>query len=227
MELRRCGLDLMHLGSGVDGLIVRSSASAARGGGAILSRLAGGLLALAMTGLLAGCGGAAPETFDLSAPSGGFAARSPRGLLVIAEPGAAAPADSDRIVVRTGPESVAYLKGAQWADRLPRLVQTRLVQSFDNAKLMRSVARPEDGLSADFKLVSDIRRFEVDAQTNEAVIEIAAKLVADRTGRIVAGEIFTVRTPGSAADGPAASHALDAALSQVLRQIVSWAAARV
>lgn len=181
-----------------------------------------------LAGLLSGClgGGDPPSTYDLSAPMVSHGARPPRGLLVIADPTATSPFDTDRIVVRTGPDSLAYLKGAQWTDRLPRLVQNRLVQTFDSAHLMKSVARPQDGLSADYRLLVDIWRFEIDTTSGEAVVQMSVKIVADHTGRIVAGEIFQARVPGSAADGLSASAALDAALSQIMPKIVAWVGAK-
>ena len=118
-------------------------------------------LVVACAALLAACGGGAPlDTFDLSALPGGGAARAPRGQLVVAEPLTTSPLDSDRVIVRPTPDTVATLKGAQWTDRLPRLVQTRLVQSFENSRLLRSVARPEAKIQADAALTSDIRRFD-------------------------------------------------------------------
>ena len=181
-----------------------------------------------LAGLLSGClGGGDPlSTYDLSASTVSRGARPPHGLLVIADPTATAPFDTDRIVVRTGPDSLAYLKGAQWTDRLPRLVQNRLVQTFDSAHLMKSVARPQDGLSADYRLLVDIWRFEIDTTSGEAVVQMSVKIVADHTGRIVAGEIFQARVPGSAADGPGASRALDSALSEIMPKIVAWVGAK-
>ena len=49
--------------------------------------------------------------------------------------------DSDRILVRTGPQQLATLAGAQWPDRLPAILQARLTQSFQNAGLLRVVRR--------------------------------------------------------------------------------------
>ena len=175
-----------------------------------------GLAAIA----LAGCAGSAPvQTFDLTAPTA-VQGRA-RGQFTVAEPVATLPADSDRIVIRTGPESVAYLAGAQWADRLPRLLQSRLIETFENAHLLRSVGRP--GLAADYALATEIRRFEIDVTTSEAVVELSVKQVADGSGRIVAAKLFSARAP-SPVTGPAAmAAALDGALGAVLRQIVGWA----
>jgi cholesterol transport system auxiliary component len=172
---------------------------------------------------VAGCGGgSAPATFDLSAASGARG-KAGRGQLVVAEPTAISPLESDRIVVRTSPEQVAYLTGAQWSDRLPRLMQSRLVQSFENGRLLRSVGRSGDKLVADYTLTSEIRRFEIDVTTSQAVVVISAKVVRESSGRIAAARIFSAQVPGSASDGARASTALDQALNQVMREIVGWA----
>ena len=170
---------------------------------------------------VASCGGGAADTFDLSATSGARG-RASRGQLIVAEPTAISPLESDRIIVRTSPEQVASLQGAQWSDRLPRLLQSRLVQSFENGRLLRSVGRPGDKLVADYTLTTEVRRFEIDVPTGLAVVELSAKLVGERSGRITAARIFTAKTPASARDGAVASVALDQALAQVMRDIVGW-----
>lgn len=181
---------------------------------------------LGLTLALAGCGASPLATFDISAPASNLRGRALRGVLVIPEPSAPAPADGDRIAVRTGPSSVAIVKGAQWTDRLPRLLQTRLIQTFENARLLRSVARPGDGVNADFALTWDVRRFEMDATTGQAVVDLSVKIVSP-AGKVLAAQIFTAQAPGSAGEGEAASLALNAATTEVLRQIVSWASTRL
>ncbi len=175
--------------------------------------------------MLAACGGSALDAYSLSAPQG-VAGRASSRQMIITEPVAGAPYDGERIVVRTGPEAVAYLKGAQWVERLPRHLQTMMVQAFENARLLRSVGRPGDRFTADASLNSEIRRFEIDVTTNEAVVEISAKIVAEGSGRIVGARIFSARVPGSAGDGKVASAALDQALDRVLREMVAWGGGR-
>ena len=72
------------------------------------------------------------------------------GKLVIAEPTALAVLDSDKIVVRSAPGETAQFSDARWEDRLPKLVQARILQSFENASRLRAVVRPADKISADF-----------------------------------------------------------------------------
>ena len=181
------------------------------------------VMALALTG----CSGPAPKTYDLSAPLSGIAGRQSRGQLVVTEPVATQALDAERILIRPKRDEVAYLSGAQWADRLPKLVQTRLIQTFENARLLTHVGRPGERLSADLTLDSEIRSFEIDVERGEAVVEISVKLVNDRSGRIVSGQIFRAHVAGSASSGEGASAALDTALAQVMRAIVQWASGRV
>lgn len=184
------------------------------------------VLPLALSGLLllSGCGGGAtPTTFDLSAPSNFGRVGGSKAALVIAEPTTVQTLDSDRIIVRDSSGALSFLGGAQWSDRVPKLVQTRLVQTFENASRIAAVSRPGDRITPDLQLITDIRRFTIDTASGAAVVEITAKLVGDRTGQVQRAKIFTASVPASASDGAAAAQALDRALSQVLIQIVRWA----
>ena len=190
------------------------------------TRLLGLALLVPAVVALAGCASGPVETFDLTAVGSARANRAPHGQIVVSVPVATAPADGDRIVVRPSPESVATLKGAQWSERLPLLVQTRLVQSFENARLLSFVGRADSRITAPHSLTTEIRRFEIDVSRGEAVVEISVKLVGEQSGHIVAAQVFAASVPGSASDGQSAASALDAALSSVMSQIVVWAAAR-
>lgn len=180
-------------------------------------------LGLGLGLILGGCAAGPVETFDLSALETVKLQRAPRGQLIIAEPVASAPLDGDRVVVRPSPEQVATLKGAQWRERLPRLVQTKLVQSFENGRFLRAVARAESRLVADVTLQIELRRFELDVARGEAVVEIAAKLVNEGSGRIRAADVFVARVTASS-EASSAVPALDAALRDVMEQLVPWTA---
>jgi cholesterol transport system auxiliary component len=172
---------------------------------------------------LAGCGSSPLLTYDLTAPRDP-PARAIGLQIVVSEPAAIAPLDADRIVVRSATQGLTVLPGAQWSDRLPELVQSRMIQAFENARLLKAVGRPGDRLVPDYNLVSEIRRFEIDAARGEAIVEIAVKLVGDRSGRIAAARVFEARVPSGAGTGAEASATLDRALAQVLRELVAWTA---
>lgn len=171
---------------------------------------------------LSGCGGAAPLTFDLAAVPGAARPGGSARSIVIAEPTGLQPFESDRIIVREGGGSLSFLPGGQWADRLPRLVQTRLIQSLENAGRLRSVSRPGDKVSADYQLISEIRAFDIAAGSGEAVVDISAKLIADGPGKVVAARVFTARVPVPKVQAGSAAAGLDAALATVLVDMVRW-----
>jgi cholesterol transport system auxiliary component len=188
----------------------------------VVAGLAIGPLAV---GPLAGCVGSgdAPATFDLSAAREGLQGRpGTGGQIVVEEPTALQVYDSERIVAKAVTQGLTYLPGAQWADRLPRLVQTRMIQTFENSNRFRSVGRPGDEIEPDLKLVSEIRAFEADERTRAAVVQLSVKLVSGQSGRIIRGELFGGSTPVTSIDGPGATAALDQSLSGVLVDIVSW-----
>jgi cholesterol transport system auxiliary component len=167
-----------------------------------------------------------PTTFDLTAPrqrAGGGGAIG--GQIVVAEPVAVQVLEAERIIVKDANGAVSFLGGAQWADRLPRLVQARLIQTFENASRIRAVSRPGDRIVADYQLNTDIRAFQIDAATGHAVVEISARLVNDRSGRIALARVFTGRVPVATIDPGNAAQALDRALSIVLLSIVRWVSA--
>jgi len=182
-------------------------------------------LAAGLAVSLSACGSAPLDTYDLTAPRSGLAARALRASLVVSAPEAVAPLDSDRIVVRVGAEGVTLLKGAQWSDRLPTLVHSRLIQTFENGRSIRAVSRPGERVAADYNLVSEIRRFEIDAQTRRALVEISVRIVRERGGSVVAGKIFEASAPVETIEGPGAVAALDEAMGRALRDIAAWSAA--
>ncbi|MFF8800223.1 MULTISPECIES: ABC-type transport auxiliary lipoprotein family protein [unclassified Methylobacterium] len=178
---------------------------------------------LASLALLGGCGGGGtPLTFDLAAlpgqPRAGGTARS----IVVSEPVGLQPMEADRIIVREPGGSLSFLGGGQWADRLPRLIQARVIQSLENTGRLRSVSRPGDKVPSDYQLVSEIREFDINSGTGEAVVDLSAKLIADGSGRVVNARVFTARVPVGKVDPQSAAAGLDAALSQVLADLVRW-----
>lgn len=202
------------------------------GEGARCGPLARGLrFGAALAGLLAlsACGGGAPPaTYDLTAPREGITGGRGRGVLVVAEPQALQALDSSRIVIMTSEGGIAYLPDAQWSDRLPKLIQTRLIQTFENGARIQAVGRPGDRLVPAAQLNSEIRSFGIDEKAGEAVIELSVKIVNDRSGRILAGQVFTSRVPsGGSVSGPVASAALDLATQSLLRDVVRWVSARI
>jgi cholesterol transport system auxiliary component len=177
--------------------------------------------------LLAGCASSARETFDLSGAPLAVEKRitPPRSRIRLAvnEPDAFPPINSDRIVIRTGPNEVANLAGAQWADRLTRLVQARLIEGFDDS----GIAAAPPGMSADVMLATEIRRFEIDVAQQSAVVEIAARMIDANNGRQRAARVFVSEAPAAHTTGSDATRALREAMETTIRQIAKWSAGHI
>lgn len=144
--------------------------------------------------LLAGCGTTTPlDTFNLSAPQPGVSSPSRKNTqLLVPTPTALKALDSENIVVSSAPGSIEYLKGAQWGDRLTNIVQSRLVQAYENTGVFGGIGRPGDGLAINYQILTDLRMFGIQAYASPklAVVELAVKLMNDKNGEVRATRVF-------------------------------------
>jgi len=174
--------------------------------------------------LLAGCGTAAKnDTYDLSAAAvDGTGPSAKNKQILIADPTALKALNSDQIVIRVSPSEIQYLSRSQWSDTLPRMVQSKLVQAFENSGKLGGVGKPGQGLAIDYQLVTDIRSFEIDAASgNKAVVEISAKILNDRNGTVRAQQVFRATAPAGG-DNVSFVKGLGRAFTSVTDQIVGW-----
>lgn len=184
-----------------------------------LLRLAPAVILAVMAGACASA--PPPTTYDLAAATtriGGGAGVQ----LAVAPPSAVEPLSSQQILVKDASGVITSLGGAQWADDLPSMIQARLISTFENSSRAIAVVPPGGGTDADVRLLSNLRSFQVLVPGNEAEVEIAAKIVNDRTGRIINSRIFRARVPVAAVDAANATTALNEALSTVMVSIVRW-----
>jgi cholesterol transport system auxiliary component len=164
------------------------------------------------------------DTFDLSSPSPSVTSSKKHGRqILIAAPSALKALDGENVVVRSGPNSISFLKGAQWADRLPNIVQSRLAQAFESTHRLGGVGRPGDGLAIDYQVISEIRTFDIDASAGEtAVVEIAVKILNDKNGTVRASRVFRSTSPVSGQGNNSYIAALDRAFEDATSDIVTW-----
>ncbi len=164
------------------------------------------------------------DTFDLSSASPSVTSSKKQGRqILIAAPSALKALDGENVVVRSGPNSISFLKGAQWADRLPNIVQSRLAQAFESTGRLGGVGRPGDGLAIDYQVISEIRTFNIDASAGETgVVEIAIKILNDKNGTVRASRVFRSTSPVGGAGNASYIAALDRAFDNATSEIVTW-----
>ena len=183
---------------------------------------------------LAGCGGlfggSSPAQLYRVTPVHVF----PPGLphlpvqVLIDEPLAPAGLDTTRIALGRSAVSIEYFADSEWADRLPLMVQTALLDSFEDSKALNAINRESLGLHADFILKTEIRHFEAlydsPNQAPEVWVAIITRLVNPSGRDILSEASFERRVRAEINDVPQIVLAFQEALKGVMEEIVVWTA---
>ena len=183
-----------------------------------------------MTG--GGAAKVAPATFDLAAPvTFPPPEKASSSQLVVAEPTSVVALDTQKIIIAPGVGESPATEVAEWSDTIPKLLQTTIIQSFENSNYLGAVARPIDGLMPDFQLLIDLRAFQIEkpsppSATPVAHVAFAVKILGDK-GRIVASRIFDVRAAAPDISAPGAAAALNDAFKQAATHLVEWTASAI
>jgi cholesterol transport system auxiliary component len=181
---------------------------------------------------LAGCsgllGGSAPAHLYRLTPKSTYPANLPhRAVQILVDvPVAPAGLDTSRIALSRSAVSIDYFADSEWTDRAPLLVQTALIESFENSNAINAIDRESVGLRADFILKTEIRHFEAVYDSPNGPPDVWAainvRLVNPSNRDIVAQGSFERRRPASANDVPSVIAAFDEALGGVMKDIVVW-----
>jgi phospholipid/cholesterol/gamma-HCH transport system substrate-binding protein len=166
---------------------------------------------------------APPPTFDLTAPQA-FPAlgKPPQGRLAVLEPTALVMFDTQKILVQRNGQGIVPLENGQWSDTVPKLLQEKIIQSFENASYLESVERPVEGQPAEHQLMLDIRSFQIDL-SKEPVARVAfSARIADADGRTGEARIFRASAPLKDLDPATAAAALNQAFDQAATDLVTW-----
>lgn len=197
-----------------------------------LLRAAAATPALAVAGLATGCSlpvpgqGPPPELYRLT-PKSTFHDDLPTAdwQLILEPPVANAGLNTTRIALQRRPTQLEYYARSGWADRAPLMVQTLMIESFENSQKIVSIGRESVGLRADFILKSELRELQAiyyNGGPPEAWVGLNAKLVQMPRRTIVASNSFEARVTAETDNLPVIIDAFDEALGKVLRDLVEW-----
>jgi phospholipid/cholesterol/gamma-HCH transport system substrate-binding protein len=149
-------------------------------------------------------------------------AEAPSWTLVVPEPSTLMGFNTDKILLQPEAGESVPVDNARWGDNLPILLQAKVVQSFENAGYAKSVSRTRDGLTGDYQLLIDIRRFHIStAKEATADIDFVAKL-ANKDGKIIAASTFQATAPAKGSDAQAYVDAFDEAFAKLETDLVDW-----
>ena len=182
-------------------------------------------------GLLTGCSllqiaGPPPQLYTLS-PKSTFDPDLPRVTwqLLVQTPSAPAGLNSVRIALRETPFTLNYYADVAWTDRAPQMVQTLLLESFENSGDIISVDRQAIGLRANYILLPEMREFQaeyLDPGPPKANVSMAVRLVRMPDQVIIAAANFAYVATAQDERFVSIMRALDEALGTVMRDIVEW-----
>lgn len=158
------------------------------------------------------------STFDPGLPS-------VRWQLAVEVPAAAANLNTGRIAIAHSPTSFDYYAKSAWTDRAPLMVQTRIVDSFENSRKIIAVARESIALVPNYLLQPDLRDFEAMYYYGSppiARVRIVAKLVQMPVRQIIGEATFERCVRAQADKVPKVVEAIDQALGSVIKNLVAW-----
>ena len=145
--------------------------------------------------------------------------------LLVEAPVVQAGLSTTRIALQRSPTRFEYYARASWTDRAPDMVQTLILESFENSSSIVAVGRDSLGLRADFVLKIELREFQAEygaAAAPDIRVQLNAKLVKMPRRAIVASQRFESVDRATADRLEAIVDAFDGALGTVLRDLVEW-----
>lgn len=146
--------------------------------------------------------------------------------LSITRPVSARMLDSTRIAVRPSPNEIQVYKNATWAKRPSEMLEDALLRTLEDSGRIPAVARQGSGVSADYKLVLDLRRFESDylqpGAPPLATIEVNAKLLHVTDQQVIATRTFLQKQPAASTAVPDVVLAFERALGEVSHDLAGW-----
>jgi phospholipid/cholesterol/gamma-HCH transport system substrate-binding protein len=161
-------------------------------------------------------------TYDLRAlPTSGSHGKTLNGQLAIPEPTAVAMLETQRMLF-SPVKDYPNFEGFIWADSIPKLLQARLIDSFENYDIAHAPLRAADMGQADYQLLVDLRRFRIATEAEPAAeIELSARIV-DKNGKIIAARLFDASARLDRIEPQAAVDAFNKAFGQIAMDLIGW-----
>jgi phospholipid/cholesterol/gamma-HCH transport system substrate-binding protein len=170
-------------------------------------------------------GGGAPAqkmTYDLRAAQNlGPPTKTIKGQLAIPEPTAVAMLETQRMLFSPA-KDVPGFSDFLWADAIPKLLQARLIEGFENYDIAHAPLRSADIGQADFQLLVDVRRFRIAVDSEPAAeIGLSARIV-DKNGKVIASRLFEDSQKFDKVEPTAAVAAFNDAFGRIAKDMIGW-----
>lgn len=136
--------------------------------------------------------------------------------------------ETTRILVMPEPGEFQVYPQAQWSDPPLGLVGALVTRALQHDGRILGISPSGEGLSADYELKLELADFQIELTDAGVQAHVAwqASLAGITQNRIVAARSFSTRTPAAGQSAKDATAAFDAALTQLLPELVDWVVER-
>lgn len=145
--------------------------------------------------------------------------------LLVDVPSAVDPLDGTRIVVMPQPGIVQFYKDVRWRERMPVLLQSMLLQGFQESGRLLGASSLSTGLRGDYALHLDLGDFQAEyrgASNPTVIIRLNAQLTQNASNRVIAARSFSwEQASGEVAVGAVVA-TFEQGLNTMLPQVVAW-----
>jgi len=190
-----------------------------------LAKNTGGLDSI-VAGLVKMTGGGEPAAqktiYDLRIPPDFASPKKPlKEQLVMPTPTAILLLDTQRFLLTPNKEFPEFAN-AQWADSIPKMLQVKLIQSFENYDVAHAPLRSADNPGTTFQLLVDVRSFQINTDVElTAEIGFSAR-VLNKDGQVVASHLFQQRRKLDKPDPASAVAAFNDAFGSIATELITW-----
>jgi phospholipid/cholesterol/gamma-HCH transport system substrate-binding protein len=144
-----------------------------------------------------------------------------KGQLAIPEPTAVVMLMTQRFLFSPAMDHPEFAE-AMWADAVPKLLQARLMDSFENYDIAHAPLRTMDIGQADFQLLIDVRRFRIATESQPvAEVGLSARIV-DKSGKVIASRLFEESAKFDHVEPAEAVAAFNEAFGRVAKDMIVW-----
>lgn len=161
-------------------------------------------------------------TYDLRAlQNTGPAGKTINVQWAIPEPTAVAMLETQRFLFSPAQEYPGFAE-AMWADALPKLIQARLIESFENYDIAHAPLRAADIGQTEFQLLIDVRQFRIAIESGPAAeIGLSVRIV-DKNGKVIASRLFEDREKFANVAPAEAVAAFSEAFGRIAKNVIAW-----
>jgi ABC-type uncharacterized transport system auxiliary subunit len=120
---------------------------------------------------------------------------------------------------------VDHIAEYEWEEKLPDFIESAIIAAIEQSNVFKGVAKSSDFVKGDLTLITEIRRFEVNAVCDPRIeVEVAFKVVTTNEHTLVAQHILKYEEYMECVNLPTILQAYTCAVDRMLVDLTAWLA---